>query len=172
VYSTNYLSRFFTPVDQLQKMPYNTGLRPVIQSVIAQTTPCDTIWMQSMNQAYMYYIFLSQFPPADYLALDVTKSTITGLPYLYVPQVGNWRFGDYPEHEIPLADASDDCETPRTIYLTLQSDLPQEWERLDTGTTTAEPTQWQAVVLEAPIIEQNFWDRAAAQPGGGGFTMP
>src|SRR5437588_5822521 len=76
IFNLLFLSFFFSPpllqtdvtADQI---PYNVGLKPVLTTVMQQVKPCDTVWLEPAtdrldNQTYMYYLFLTRYPPSRF----------------------------------------------------------------------------------------------------------
>ena len=149
VFAIIFLSYFFGPplleTDTKPKdIPYNVGLRPVLDKVTSQLQPCDVIWLQQDNQAYMYYLFLTRYPPSRAHLFNLNVASPEG--DLNISGFDQVRFGD------PVADSKDSLSTPEcegqphNIYYVTRKRLNWPgWQEIIVVNNRAGDLVWRAI---------------------------
>lgn len=141
-YNLYFASVFFSPPkddnthpEALLARPYNLGLRPVLQAVIAQATDCDPIWVDNRgtSQAYIYYLFFSQYPPEKFQKVDRYETAAPPDAFIYIPWFANVRFTDVntilnPENFQYVPSALCDTSDHSFIIVRQMLDVPGLYE--------------------------------------------
>ncbi len=99
-------------------VPLNQGFGTVINQMASKVRPCDSIWLQAANQIYIYYLFYTQYPPAETQKFDLTR--LDG-PWLDIHDFGQVHVGD-PNFTNPSPSSRPDCQgQPQTAYYVTRS---------------------------------------------------
>ncbi len=131
VFNIVFLRYFFGPPllhvnPDFQEVYPNIGLRPVLEKVQATAQACDIIWMEPMNQTYIYYLYLTRTPPEQFQQARTERNTTV---YLNIKWINNVRFGapDIDEFDAPPTPG---CEgkPSRTYFITRRWTLPEGWQ--------------------------------------------
>jgi 4-amino-4-deoxy-L-arabinose transferase-like glycosyltransferase len=148
IFNWIFLSFFFAPpllqtdatADQI---PYNVGLRPVLTTVMQQVKPCDTVWLESTNQTYIYYLFLTRYPASVFQS---TAQEVDAPSNLYT-SVGQVHFGT-PDSQQGSVSLSPGCEeeSPRTFFITRNAQIDPGWQQVIAVKNSAGVPIWQALV--------------------------
>lgn len=130
LFMSRFTSYFFNPplteVAQDREVYYNVGLRPVVEHVYALAGPCDVIWMQSTNQTYIYYLFLSQYPPEQFFTAPISE--VNTYP-INIAWFANVRFASPGEiTDAPLPDSCHDVARNQYDLFMGDGTPPEGWE--------------------------------------------
>jgi 4-amino-4-deoxy-L-arabinose transferase-like glycosyltransferase len=99
VFAVTFFSYFFGPpflATNQADLPFNIGLRPMLDVVTERLQPCDVVWMEPGNQAYIYYLFLTRYPPSKAQQMDFTQ---TYDRWLHIDAFDQVHFGTPPDPE-------------------------------------------------------------------------
>lgn len=151
LFNLNFLSYFFGP-PLLQtstppiQMPYNIGLEPVIRRVVQQARPCDLIWLEKTNQAYIYYLFLTRYPPRQFQQAEV-KRILNSEGWIVIPwfEQVNFSLSIKEQFNPTPRPACPDPEPARLYYLSRIVTVGPEWQELMSVTTKNGSLVWRAV---------------------------
>ncbi len=117
---TYFLPYFFGPplIDSnvpVTELGYAVGLRPMLDRAKREATACDSIWLPETNETYMYYLFFSKYPPAQFQQFAVQHF---GYDVIYLRDIGQVHFGQ-PDFSAPNQNAQPECtgKPSRTFYL-------------------------------------------------------
>lgn len=145
------LSYFFsTPLLQTNllsaAMPPNVGLRPVLEKVAAEAKPCDVIWMDRLNQTYIYYLFLTRYPPAKVQQFDLSSTASDG--WLDIQQIGQVHFGGFnPDYPFGYSTPPECAGVPHSSYFVTSSDPKwPDWQSIISIHNAYGALIWQALV--------------------------
>jgi 4-amino-4-deoxy-L-arabinose transferase-like glycosyltransferase len=147
IFSQMFLSFFFAPpllqtdatADQI---PYNIGLRPVLTTVMQQVKPCDTVWLDSTNQTYIYYLFIMHYPSNLFLSTGREVDAFFQNPYSSVGQV---YFGS-PSSQQVSQPAECEGKPSRTFYVTRTAQVFPGWQQITAVRNSAGVPIWQGLV--------------------------
>jgi hypothetical protein len=129
---------------------YNIGLRPMLELVTREASACDVIWIDNTNQAYMYYLFLTRYPPRQWQQFSMT-----------LPQTGpvsikvfdNVRFGVPPLDNLMPPTGTDCAGKPyHAFFVTQVKPTPPGWQEIGAVRNKAGQAMWH--VVESPPINQ------------------
>jgi hypothetical protein len=153
IFNWIFLSFFFAPpllqtdatVDQI---PYNIGLRPVLTTVMQQVKPCDTVWLESDNQTYISYLFLTRYP--SNLLPSTAREVDT--PWNVYGSVGQVHFGT-PDSQQDTVSLPAGCEgmSSRVFFITRKAQIEPGWQQVMAVSNRAGVAIWQALVRRAII---------------------
>src|SRR5258708_17059387 len=96
VFSAIFLGYFFSYPWQPHFDPFNVGLRPALDHITQQATPCDEIWLEFFNQSYIYYLFDTRYSPAQTQRTPIDNGREPN-GWAKVRWFGNVRFGTPPD---------------------------------------------------------------------------
>jgi hypothetical protein len=155
LFNVVFLRTFFaTPLLETDQKgyeePYSLGLRPVIEKVAQEAGRCDIIWLESTNQTYIYYLFLTRYPPAQFQKADVKKDTVNG--WLQVPAFENVHFGvPFIDNHIIIRPSDCNPEPYRVFFVTHTKHTGPEWQPFTAVTNkNNDPIWWAVVRVEQP----------------------
>ncbi len=144
-----FLRYFFTPSLYLdasdQEVYANIGLRPVLEKVQSTAQPCDIIWMEPINQTYMYYLFLTHTPPEQFQNARTEKNTDL---WLNIKWLNNIRFGAPDVNQID-APPIPNCEgqPSQTYFVTRRPTLPEDWQDIFASRSDGGNILWRVAQL-------------------------
>ncbi|MCC7447438.1 MAG: glycosyltransferase family 39 protein [Anaerolineae bacterium] len=129
---------------------YNIGLRPMLELVTRGASVCDVIWIDNTNQAYMYYLFLTRYPPRQWQQFSPTLPQ-TGAVSIKV--FDNVRFGVPPLDNLMPPTAPDCAGKPyRAFFVTQVKPTPPGWQEIGAVRNKAGQAMWH--VVESPPINR------------------
>ena len=125
----------------------NIGLRPALEKVQSVAKTCDIIWLESLNQPYMYYLFLTRTPPEQFQKARIQKNADL---WLNIKWFDNMRFGS-PESTKIDALPNPDCDgqSSQTYYVTRRPTLPDGWQDLVVIRNDAGDVLWRVAIQTA-----------------------
>lgn len=144
-----FLSAFFsaplletaTPPSQ---MPYNLGLKSVLDKVTQRATACDQIWLEpAPQQTYIYYLFLTRYPPAQYQQANVVKNT-NPYGFLDIPRIEQVYFG-FPQSDAAQTPACQG-QSAHTYFLTRHDPPGPDWQEIARIKNKAGQPVWRALI--------------------------
>jgi hypothetical protein len=148
IFNWTFLSFFFSPpllqtdatADQI---PYNVGLRPVLTTVMLQVKPCDTIWLEPDNQTYIYFLFLTRYPPKIFQSI---AQEVDAFQAIYT-SVGQVHFGtpDTQQGTVPLP-AGCEGKPSQTFFITRKAQIDPGWQQVIAVNNGAGVPIWQGLV--------------------------
>ncbi len=149
VFNVLFLRYFFGPPllhenPQGQEVYENIGLRPALEKVQASAQVCDIIWVERLNQTYMYYLFLTRTPPEQFQQASTERNTDL---YLNIRWMNNLRFGS-PDFDQIDAPPITGCEgqPSHTYFVTRRPSLPEGWQDLIVVRNDAGSVLWRAAM--------------------------
>ncbi|HEX2914210.1 MAG TPA: glycosyltransferase family 39 protein [Chloroflexia bacterium] len=151
VFQVIFLSYFFGP-SLLQTstapkdLPYNVGMSRVVVAVQQQATACDTIYLQPDNQAYIYYLFLSKYPPEKFQHAKII-SEVNRTGWLIMDSFDNVQIGVPGEDKsnyTPPASCTPDKQ--RLFFLDHTIPVGPEWQEIASVKNKDGEYVWRAVV--------------------------
>lgn len=153
LFSQLSLSYFFGPplleTNQAAKnLPYNLGLRPVLQKVSGEARPCDQIWLEPTNQAYIYYLFLTQYSPPRFQQAVKGQQVDDG-GWLRVDWFNAVHFG-VPGTDKHNAPPLPGCtgQASRLFFLSHNTRTGPEWREIAVTRNKSGEAVWKALLLE------------------------
>lgn len=149
LFAAIYLPYFFPrPLQETDQSgyfePYTVGLRPVLEKVTEAAQPCDVIWLESTNQTYIYYLFMTRFPPARFQQANVVWADVNG--WLQVPAFEQVHFG-VPFIDKHIIHQPPTCQgKPYTVYfMTHTKYTGPDWQPFFATTNGVGAPIWRAV---------------------------
>lgn len=124
------LSYYFAPpLFSADSIPYNVGLRPVLERTLADARTCDNIWLQTGNQTYMYYLFLTRYSPQRVQQFDLTHINSSGV--LEIAGFDRVSFSE-PDVNNPIPPNRPECagQQQRAYYVTKSEAAWPGWREL------------------------------------------
>ena len=153
VFEGLFLGQFFGPSvlessTPVKDLPYNVGLEPVLQKMTQTAGPCDSLWVEPGNQTYMFYLFDTRYPPAQFQAASLDVTTRNG-GWLYVARFNNVHFG-IPGHDPDTAPPRPECKGQPSHYFFASHTLPTgpEWKELIAVRNKADEAVWRLLEHE------------------------
>ncbi len=150
VFAVIFLFNFFDPTQyNAAQLPFNVGLKPMLDIATQNARPCDQIWMDSENQPYMYYLFLEKYPPGKF-----QKFSESGITSDSINSVGfdNVRFGIPPDNPSELVGCKD--QPYRVLWVTRTISIA-DWSELSVYRNPVGILIWHVVVKQIRL-QQNF----------------
>lgn len=149
VFSILFLRYFFGPLllhenPQGQPVYENIGLRPALEKLQDSAQACDIIWVERINQTYMYYIFLTRTPPEQFQQARTEKNPDL---WLNIQWMNNIRFGS-PDFDQIDSPPIPDCagQVSHTYFVTRRPTMPEGWQDLIVVRNDAGNVLWRAAV--------------------------
>jgi 4-amino-4-deoxy-L-arabinose transferase-like glycosyltransferase len=147
VFNVLFLRYFFGPLllhenPEGQEVYENVGLRPALEKVRDTAQACDIIWVEPMNQTYMYYLFLTRTPPEQFQQAQTVRNTDH---YLNIKWMDNIRFGA-PDFDTIDAPPIPGCEgqPSHTYFVTRRPSMTDGWQDLIVVRNDAGGVLWRA----------------------------
>lgn len=145
-----FISNYFQPpllqsTLSAQYIPYNIGLEPTLKKLGEITTPCDKIWMSETNETYIYYLFLTRYPPNLFQNTPKEKlATKNG--FLLISNYANVNFGS--PLVVKAATLPPECigQASREFYVTSMPEDLLDWQELFRITNKNNEPVWKLLV--------------------------
>ncbi|HVO69472.1 MAG TPA: glycosyltransferase family 39 protein [Aggregatilineaceae bacterium] len=147
IFSARFLDYAFNPAQLAapkEDMPYNVGLGPMLDVTVKVEKACDMVWIEPFYQPYIYYLFLSKYPPPKFQELSRTQIAANALNTIGVDHV---RFEAPPADPPPPAG----CETQSHFlyWITRQTAGVPGWVPIATYRNAAGQPLWTVLTREA-----------------------
>ena len=142
------LSYYFNPpLPGSDAEPYNVGLGTVLNEVVAQMQPCDNIWLQTGNQTYIDYLFLTRYPPQRVQQFDLTHTNGSGT--LEISGFDRMSFSQ-PDMQQPVPPNRPECarQTQRAFYVTKSDKSYPGWQQISVSNDPQGNVLWQGMVKQ------------------------
>ena len=148
LFNVLFLRTYFAPpllntnatADQI---PYNVGLRDVLNNVMPQVGPCDIVWLEPDNQTYIYYLFLTKYPASTFQR----TSHEVDQPLALFNAVGQVHFGipDATNNNL-LRSGSCKVKPSRTFFIARNAQIGPGWREIFTIKNGAGISIWRVLV--------------------------
>src|SRR5258708_31595788 len=162
VFNVYFLANFFaTPIlernDIAQNVaPYNSGLATLLKAVSAQSTDCYTIRVEHQNQAYIYYLFFSQYPPEKFQKAELFETPAPPDDFNYIPWFNNVRFVNrndllHPNNfKYPTPPLCPNTDAHYTFMIRRQEFISPDWTEVAASRTKGGNVLWVAYRSTSP----------------------
>ncbi len=127
-------------------IPYNLGLRPMLEKASTEAGPCDQIWLEDTNQTYAYYLFMTAYPSARFQANPPAESQDKD-GWILISHFDQLHFGvpgrDRQESALPPSCAG---QPSRLLFLSHTTNTGPEWTELAAIRNAGGAAVWRLLV--------------------------